>query len=135
MKKTLICALAAFTLSSTGAFAADPTGVWTNTDGESKIKVSNCGSSLCGQIVWLKKPRKDTENVDESKRSRDLVGVQIFNDLKKNGDNQWVGSSYSPRKGKIYSGAATLKGDRLTLKGCLTSARLLCQTVKFNRGG
>lgn len=135
MRKTIatIAALG-FIMQAGNAHAADEIlGVWDADDGESKIKIEKCGSNFCNTIVWLKTPRKDAQNEDASLRSRDLVGTEISNDLKTAGDKKWEGSVYSPKKGKTYSGFATVDGERLLMKGCLTSAGILCQTAKFTR--
>ena len=44
-------------------------------------------------------------------RSRNLVGATISKNLKPAGDGKWAGSVYSPKKGKTYSGFATVKGN------------------------
>jgi len=135
MKKTMI-ALAAFTMvtSFSTARAADAIeGIWDADDGGSKIKIFKCGESFCNKIVWLDMPRKDAKNEDKSLRDRDLLGLTISDNLKPAGDNRWSGSVYSPKKGKTYNGFASVSGDKLSMKGCLTSADILCQTVKFVR--
>lgn len=133
MKRTAALTVLVFLGSVVQAQSNNAIGVWLDDKRESKIKVTQCGKRLCGTIVWLVKPMKDDFNVDASKRGRDLIGVQIFNNLVPDGPNSWIGTAYSPRKGKVYSGSARVNNDRLTLKGCLTSARILCQTVKFTR--
>lgn len=134
--KKIVSALAALGMiaSVTPVMAADGiVGTWAATNGESRIKISKCGSKFCNDIIWLKTPRKDAKNEDKSLRGRNLVGARISNNLKPAGNNKWSGSVYSPAKGKTYNGFATVSGDKLTMKGCLTSAGLLCQTRKFKR--
>lgn len=132
-KLTSAVAALALIATTSPSFAAGIEGTWNRTDGKSKIKISKCGSNLCSKIIWLKKPRKDTKNENAALRSRNLVGATIANNLKPAGNGKWSGSVYSPAKGKTYSGFATVKGDNLRMKGCLTSAGILCQTAKFTR--
>lgn len=134
MTKTL-SALAALALlaTATPSLAAGIEGTWDRSDGKSKIKISKCGSSFCSKIIWLDKARKDTKNENAALRGRNLVGTTISKSLKPAGANKWSGSIYSPRKGKTYNGFATLSGNNLKMKGCLTSAGILCQTAKFKR--
>jgi len=49
----------ALSLTAASAFAdsmADPSGLWLTEAGDAKIRVSQCGDSICGTIVWLKVP-------------------------------------------------------------------------------
>ena len=134
MKKILSTFAAFAVLASTStSFAAGIEGTWNRSDGKSKIKISKCGSSFCSKIIWLDKPRKDTKNENAALRGRNLVGTTISKNLKPAGANKWSGSIYSPKKGKTYNGFATLKGNKLSMKGCLTSAGVLCQSAKFTR--
>lgn len=134
MTKILSTIAALAVLASTGAsFAAGVEGVWERSNGKSKIKISKCGSKFCTKIVWMKTPRKDTKNEDASLRSRNLVGTTISNNLKPSGNKKWSGSIYNADKGKFYAGSATVNGNNLRMKGCLTSAGILCQSAKFTR--
>ncbi len=108
-------------------------GIWKSTDELSKIEIRKCGNHYCNKIVWLKKPRKDVKNENENLRDRSLVGAQISNNLQSVGKNLWQGSVYSPKKGKVYSGFASVSGDNLIMKGCLTKAGILCQKAHFKR--
>jgi uncharacterized caspase-like protein len=62
-----------------------PSGSWLTENGRSRIRIAECGSALCGTIVWLKepndpetsKPKLDKNNADVTKRSRPLIGIPI----------------------------------------------------------
>lgn len=95
-------------------------------DGEkSVIEMYKCGDKYCGKIVWLIEPnhpdgtvKMDSENPDESKRDRALVGIDIVWDFESNGKNRWgSGTIYDPENGKTYSCKAKLKGDTLSVRG------------------
>ena len=43
-------------LSAAPVQAADPTGVWINDKGDTKVRVSRCGAALCGTLAWLCNP-------------------------------------------------------------------------------
>ncbi|MEO1067216.1 MAG: DUF2147 domain-containing protein [Pseudomonadota bacterium] len=134
MKKTITILAAFGMLAATNAIAAEKLeGVWSANNGASRIQISPCGSKLCSDIIWLKEPRKDAKNEDKSLRGRDIVGLRISNNMERVSDNKWKGSVYSPEKGKTYSGFATVDGNKLSMRGCLTSAGVLCQTRKFTR--
>src|SRR5258708_1089229 len=73
-----LVALAFAALTLRPALAADPNGTWLTEAGTSRIKIADCGGTLCGNIVWMKepidpdtqKPRQDKNNPDAAKRSR-----------------------------------------------------------------
>ncbi len=39
---------------STPVFSQDVTGTWMRENGESRVRFSKCGDTLCGTVVWLK---------------------------------------------------------------------------------
>ncbi|MEO1282835.1 MAG: DUF2147 domain-containing protein [Pseudomonadota bacterium] len=86
-----------------------PLGVWMNDTGRGAIEITECGSKLCGHLVWAKS-KKDTDRG---------CGKQIIGNAKKvsskTWDNGWI---YSPEKKRKYSvELKPLSGDRLRVKG------------------
>ncbi|WP_247653708.1 DUF2147 domain-containing protein [Labrenzia sp. PHM005] len=128
--------LAAGLLAATAApsLAADAKGDWARPNGASKIRISSCGSALCGKLIWLREPRKDTENPDASKRSRPLLGVRIVQSMKPTGkDGQWKGKVYNAEDGKTYTGFIKLNGNnKLKLEGCVMGG-LICKGETWSR--
>ncbi|MEM9631834.1 MAG: DUF2147 domain-containing protein [Pseudomonadota bacterium] len=115
-------------------FAADATGDWARPNGASKIRISSCGSALCGKLIWLKTPRNDTQNPDTAKRSRPLVGVQIVQSMKPTGKTgQWKGKVYNAEDGKTYTGYIELtSANKLKLEGCVMGG-LICKGETWSR--
>jgi uncharacterized protein (DUF2147 family) len=78
--------------SAAARAAGDPTGVWINDTGRGAIEIKNCGSALCGHVVWVK-DQSDTKG----------CGRQIIGNAAKVGngvwDNGWI---YSPEKKQKY---------------------------------
>lgn len=103
------------------AAAADAKGDWARPNGASKIRINACGSALCGKLIWLRNPRKDTQNPDAAKRSRPLLGVQIVQSMKPTGKTgQWKGKVYNAEDGKTYTGFIELtSANKLKLEGCV----------------
>ncbi|SDR39711.1 DUF2147 domain-containing protein [Pseudovibrio sp. Tun.PSC04-5.I4] len=123
MKAALLRVSLAASLSfgmAASAFAADATGTWLRANGTAKIKISKCGGNLCGNIIWLKEPRKDTKNPDPKLRSRNLIGSRTILGMKPNGKDSWKGKVYNAEDGKTYSGNMELvSNNKLKLEGCV----------------
>ncbi|WP_428641313.1 DUF2147 domain-containing protein [Roseibium sp.] len=137
MLKPCVAAVAAaglFVITTAQALAADARGDWVRPNGASKIRITSCGKSLCGKLVWLRDPRNDTENPDVSKRSRSLLGVQIVRSMQPTGKaGQWKGKVYNAEDGKTYTGFIELTSvNKLKLEGCVMGG-LICKGETWNR--
>jgi uncharacterized protein (DUF2147 family) len=121
-------------LAATPAVAGDPTGVWIRANGNSKIRIDNCGSALCGTVVWEKNPRKDTYNPDPAKRDQAITGLRVLLGMKPSGTpDQWKGEVYNADDGKTYTGYITLEGaGKLKLQGCVLGG-LICKSDTWSR--
>ncbi|WP_187435892.1 DUF2147 domain-containing protein [Bradyrhizobium hipponense] len=98
------------------AKAVDAAGVWLTQSGDAKIKVSHCGTALCGRVVWLKepldkktgKPQLDDRNADPALRGRRIIGISLFINMQAAGPNKWSGKIYNADDGKTYASTVTL---------------------------
>lgn len=135
-RSKLLFAMAAFFLGF-GPVRAEPannpTGVWLTQAGDAKIRISPCGTELCGTIVWLKipidpatgRPQADDKNADRSLAKRPIIGINIFNTMKPVANNKWSGTIYNADDGKSYSSDVIAAGPRkLEVRGCVMS--ILC---------
>lgn len=124
LAKKLAAATLALGLAASPAFAADPTGTWQSTTGESRYKVSYCGDGgeLCAQLTWLRDDAKTPEVLP-------YLGKQVLQGAKRTAANRWKGSlSYN---GDTYKGSVTLQNaNALTLKGC---DGIFCKSMEFVR--
>jgi uncharacterized protein (DUF2147 family) len=123
---------------ATPSFAVQaPYGLWRMSNGKVTVKVSPCGSRLCGIIAALKepiskidgKPKVDRENPNPDLRKRPLIGLSILIDMKPTGDSAWQGAIYNPDDGNTYSATLTLDGNSMKVRGCV--AGILCKTNTF----
>lgn len=125
-------------LASSPARAGDPAGTWLSQDGDVKMKVSHCGSAICGNIAWLKqpnddngKPKVDKHNADASKRGRPVMGSGIILGMKPDGTDKWSGQVYNAEDGRTYNGSFTLAGgNKADLKGCVA---IICKSKTWTR--
>jgi len=131
---SVLGAAALLALSATVSVAADAKGDWVRPNGASKIRITSCGSALCGKLIWLKSPRNDTKNPDASKRGRPLLGVRIVRSMQPTSkSNQWKGKVYNAEDGKTYTGFIELtSADRLKLEGCVLGG-LVCKGETWKR--
>lgn len=141
----LLLALAVFILGfgQAGAeTAASPTGIWLTQAGDAKIRISHCGATLCGTIVWLKvpidpatgKPQVDDKNANPALSKRPIIGINIFKGMKAVTDNRWSGTIYNADNGKSYSSDVIAAGPRkLEVRGCVMS--ILCGGETWTKVG
>jgi uncharacterized protein (DUF2147 family) len=119
---------------ATPAVAADPKGDWLVENKGAVIRVSTCaGNNVCGNIVWTKGPRTatDTNNPDPAKRSRPILGLQMF-EMKPTRPNRWEGEIYNAEDGKTYASSITMRSDNvLRIEGCVLG--FLCGGQDWSR--
>ena len=122
-----------------GAGADGPNGVWLTQAGDAKVRVSRCGGSLCGTVVWLRdpidsatgKPQVDDKNENPGLRRRPMIGLSLFIGMRAAGPNKWSGRIYNADDGKTYTSNVTYQDDdKLDVQGCVGS---LCGTETWSR--
>ena len=115
----MIAAVSTVTPSSADGAA----GVWIDHTGRGAVEISNCGSGLCGRIVWL----KDAGN-------RSVCGTQVIGSVKPVGAGKWdKGWIYDPDANARYSVEITsVGGNRLKVMGYLGS-KALSETMMWRR--
>lgn len=112
---------------------SDIVGRWRDSDGESEIAISRCGAALCGRIVWLKEPRFDRFNPDETLRTRSLLGMQVLSGFKPDAKSVLSGEGYNPADGKTYRTTLELTAsDSLVVRGCVLGG-LICDDDTWTR--
>ncbi len=127
-------------LMAPAAHAADPTGVWINSQRDTKVRVSRCGQGICGSVAWLGKPldangqpKTDRHNPDSSKRSRKLIGLPVLLGMKPSGPEKWQGQIYNADDGRTYVSYVTLAGNNtMNVQGCVLGG-LLCKSMTWSR--
>jgi uncharacterized protein (DUF2147 family) len=129
-------ALAAFIAvpSMAAASPAAVSGRWKTDDGKAIIAMMPCGTKMCGRVerLLIKQPaggQLDERNPDKAKRGRQVAGLQIYWDLVPT-DDGWKGPGYSPEDGRYYTAHIRVKGNKLTVKGCVA---VFCKTVTWTR--
>lgn len=138
--KKIIFSIMLMMMPVAAAFAQDVIGKWKLEDGTAIVEVYKSGDSFNGKIVWLKNPTeadgtpvKDDNNPDKNLRSREVLGLNMLSDLKKNGSEYTGGKIYDPGNGKTYNCSMKVEGDVLKVRGSLDKKGLLGRTMDWFR--
>ena len=122
------------------ASAQDVIGKWKLEDGSAIVEVYQEGNVYNGKIVWLKNPTEsdgtpavDSNNPDKSLRKRQILGLNMLNGLKKDGEKYAGGKIYDPGNGKTYNCSMKVEGDVLKVRGSLDAKGLLGRTMDWFR--
>lgn len=120
---------------------AVPAGVWLTEKGDARIQVSQCGSALCGKVVWLReaidpatgRPQTDSKNPNPALASRPMIGVQLFIGMQPSGPGRWAGRIYNADDGGVYESKIAWMGpNRLRVEGCLGA---ICGGENWTKAG
>jgi uncharacterized protein (DUF2147 family) len=134
---------AAVTLIVADAALAGPreVGVWFDDTGKGAVEIFQCGSKLCGRIVWLKDPLNakgapltDGYNPNPKLRNRPICGLQILGGLARQPDGTWdEGWVYDPKVGKSYDAAIELAGQKTLILTGYKGLRLLSKSFTWTK--
>lgn len=124
--KTLSLATITFLGLTTHALADPITGTWaseTNDEGASlHVEIYPCDGAICGRIA------KVLGHPDKSPEGRQM----IFGMVPQGGGEYRGGKVWAPDNDKTYRGKLLLKGDRLTMSGCVLGG-VICRGSDFTR--
>lgn len=114
---------------SDGANGADGViGTWqtkSSDKGYLHVLIEQCGDAFCGTIV-------NAYNLEsEVTEGYEHVGKQMLWDMKAKGEGLWTkGKIWDPSKNKTYKSKMSLKGDTLSVSGCILIA---CRSQDWTR--
>ena len=118
---------AALALAGTAA-AADPIeGVWQTQPDEGSfahVTIAPCGPAFCGTITRTYRGTAEFKSPN--------LGRPIVIDMAPQGGGDYAGKVWRPSNDKIYSGKATVEGDRMSLSGCVAGG-LICKSQTWAR--
>ena len=114
-------------------------GKWTNEDKSQIVEVSKIENFYVGTLVDIQAENAhlllDTENDDETKQNRRLIGAKVwtkFEYLDEKGFWKY-GEIYNYKTGNTYNGKIQLDGDELKLTGHYGFFFFLAKTQKWTR--
>lgn len=103
------------------ANAADIDGQWARGDGNAKVRIGSCGLEICATNTWI---RPGTPKEKE--------GDKLVMSIKPGVDGVYTGTAFDPQRDMTYKLTVTVRGDRMTAKGCVL-AGLLCKDIDWSR--
>lgn len=135
-KFTPVCAIfavfASLAFSAASPSSAQDTtsasGVWLTEKGDARVRISPCGSALCGKIAGLRdpidpqtgKPQTDDKNPNPALASRPMIGLSLFNSMRPTGPGTWAGLIYNADDGRYYESKVSVLGpSSLRVEGCV----------------
>ena len=127
--------MAAAAMAAGGADAV--VGTWRTPGKNAIVEVSRCGASLCSKLLTsdglkANPDMRDINNKDTAVRGRRLMGLQLMNGLKWDGQSWSGGTIYNAEDGGTYKATVSaIDADHLKLKGCIVWP--LCKTQTWTR--
>ncbi|MEL6790756.1 MAG: DUF2147 domain-containing protein [Pseudomonadota bacterium] len=119
--------------------AIDPhtvSGLWRTPDNV-LVAIDPCGESVCGTVIWFPALETadgvvlDTNNDDETLRTREIKGMQIIYGFEKKRKGWRKGRIYDPESGETYKSKLTrLTAQNLKVQGCVGP---VCKTFIWTR--
>lgn len=103
-------------------------GTWRTEKGDATIRVTTCGSGICGKVVGLRepidpetgKPAVDNKNPNPALAQRPIIGLNLFNDMRETSPTSWAGRIYNADDGQFYVSKVAIEGpSRLRVEGCV----------------
>src|SRR4051794_3955226 len=99
-----------FGVAPASAQSAEPIGVWLTEKGDARVKVTRCGSGLCGFVVWLREPidrasgqpQVDDKNPNPALQTRPVIGISLFIGMRPSASGRWSGQIYNADDGGTY---------------------------------
>ena len=120
MKMMMVTTLSTFSALAV-AHAAEIDGQWARGDGNAKVRIAPCGSDICAVNTWIK-PGTPKEK----------EGDKLVMSIKPGDDGVYSGTAFDPQRDLTYKLTVTVKGNKMTTKGCVV-AGLLCKGVDWTR--
>jgi uncharacterized protein (DUF2147 family) len=103
------------------AAGPDPMGQWARGDGNAKVKIVKCGTSICAINTWIK-PGTPSEK----------AGDKLVMTVQPTSESTLSGTAFDPQRDMSYKISLTVGGDAMTTKGCILGG-LLCKGVDWTR--
>lgn len=116
--------------AASGTVADPAVGLWSNPKGTLQVRTRRCGAQLCATVVGAS---AKAQAKAQKAGIAGLIGTELFQNYRPDGDGDWAGTLFVPDKGKrVSSTLATNQGRSVKVSGCLIG-RFLCKTQTWTR--
>ena len=127
MASTAVFASVALVASPTPATSLE--GHWLHPEKSVIIRLSPCGSNLCGTVTWANASAQKAAHRGIDK----LVGAELLTGFKPNRNGQWKGNIFIPDLNMHVGGKIqTLDARRLNVSGCILGG-MICRSQTWTR--
>jgi uncharacterized protein (DUF2147 family) len=109
----------AMLLTGPAASAAGVEGTWLRDDGNARVRIAPCGDKICATNLWIG---------DTSKG--EAVGDKLIMSLSRDGESNFSGTAYDPKRDWSYSMTIKATDGALTTRGCVLG-KLICRDVTW----
>jgi uncharacterized protein (DUF2147 family) len=129
------CLLMAGAGPATGALAQEqlsPNGLWRNPSGSVEVRIEDCGPKVCGRVASA----NERARADAARGGHpDIIGMDLFEDFKRDGPNTFRGRVFAPDINRRFSGKLTVQdANTIRVRGCLTR-NAGCRSQTWTRSG
>lgn len=125
----IVCGLLAAPAS---AQDLSPNGLWRNPSGNVEVRIEECGPKVCGRVASA----SDRAKADAARGGHpDLIGMDLFEDFKRDSANTFRGRVFVPDINRRFSGKLTIQDENtIRVRGCLTR-NTGCRSQTWTRTG
>jgi len=124
------CLSLAMTAVTAGAAGPSPNGIWHNPKNSVHVRIANCGSNVCGTVVWA---NARAQQKARAGGTANLIGTQLFREFRQTGPGAWSGRVFAPDRGRTFSGSLRLSGpNSIIARGCLIGG-FFCRSQTWSR--
>ncbi len=139
----LLSVLFFFRPADTNTISDQIVGRWMSEQKDLAVEVYKVKDHYAGKVVWFdcSKPGTppmaqhfDTENPNPKLRSRPWLGMNVLNDLKFNGTDEWnSGTVYDPNSGRTYRTVVRMASSKSIVVRGYWGIELLGKNMRFNK--
>jgi uncharacterized protein (DUF2147 family) len=133
MRKRIVLGMMALAASAASAAQeVSPNGVWRNPSGNVQVRIEDCGPKVCGRVAAA----SDKAKADAARGGHpNLIGMDLFEDFKRDGPNTFRGRVFVPDINRRFSGKLTVQdANTIRVRGCLTR-NTGCRSQTWTRVG
>ena len=118
-------------------------GRWMSEQKDLAVEVYKVDGHYAGKVVWFDCSRpgtppmaehRDTENPNPRLRSRSWLGMNVLNDLRFNGTDEWnSGTVYDPNSGRTYRTVVRMASPKSIIVRGYWGIEFLGKNMRFNK--